>query len=104
MASLAQRRVGSSRCCMRLPGQGPVRAVTRVKGDPMSEFITQHTFWTAVAAYWVFSAAVGALPAPVAGSKFVYRWMYRFLHTLAGNVAIVLGGRIPGAKALIAAL
>jgi hypothetical protein len=66
----------------------------------MFEFLLQHQFWVAVGAYWVFSAAVSAMPEPVSGSGAGYRWLYRFLHTTAGNITTVLGNRMPGLKVL----
>ena len=35
----------------------------------MFEFVKQDQFWIAVVAYWVFSAAVSALPEPASNSK-----------------------------------
>jgi hypothetical protein len=80
----------------------------------MFEFLLQHQFWAAVGAYWIFSAAVSAMPEPVSGSGAGYRWLYRFLHTTAGNIttalstaarcracASPLGNRIPGLKIVI---
>jgi hypothetical protein len=68
----------------------------------MFEFILQHQFWAAVGAYWVFSAAVSALPKPD-GSAF-YLWLYQFAHTVAGNITTVFGGKIPGLKTLAASM
>src|SRR5436309_7158628 len=66
----------------------------------MFEFVTQHQFWIAVVAYWVFSAAISSLPEPSPNGSLRYLWLYRFLHTIAGNVTTAFGGRIPGLKAL----
>ena len=35
----------------------------------MFEFLVQHQFWAAVAAYWIFSAAVSAMPEPGASGS-----------------------------------
>jgi hypothetical protein len=67
----------------------------------MIEFLMQHQFWAAVAMYWIFSAAVSAMPEPGAGGNPGYLWLYRFLHTTAGNISTALGGKIPGLKPLI---
>jgi hypothetical protein len=67
----------------------------------MFEFFLQHQFWVAVGAYWTFSAAVSAMPEPLSGSGAGYRWLYRFLHTTAGNITTALGSRIPGLKILV---
>jgi len=74
----------------------------------MFEFLMQHPFWAAVGVYWMFSAAVSALHEPDPNSSPAYLWLYRFLHTTAGNIATALltaaryracaspGTRIPG--------
>src|SRR5580704_18900166 len=62
----------------------------------MFEFLMQHEFWAAVGAYWTFSAAVSSMPAPSVTNGAGYLWVYRFLHTLAGNITTVFGSRIPG--------
>lgn len=48
-----------------------------------------------VAAYWVFSAAVGAMPPPTPASSTLYLWLHGFLHILAGNIAQVISSRFP---------
>lgn len=53
-------------------------------------------FWGAVAVYWVFSAAVGSLEAPTEKSSGFYRWAFKFLNTLAANVARAFSSKIPG--------
>ena len=63
----------------------------------MFTWITQHEFWVAVALYWIFSAAVSSMPAPASNNSAGYSWIYRFLHTVAGNVTTAFGSRIPGA-------
>jgi hypothetical protein len=63
----------------------------------MIQFILQHQFWAAVAVYWIFSAAVSSMPEPAGGGA-GYLWLYRFLHTMAGNITTVIGSRIPGFK------
>jgi hypothetical protein len=67
----------------------------------MIEFVVQHQFWAAVAVYWIFSAAVSAMPEPGTGTNPAYLWLFRFLHTTAGNITTVFGSRIPGLKAVV---
>jgi hypothetical protein len=67
----------------------------------MIEFLIQHRFWAAVGIYWVFSAAVSAMPEPGANGRAGYVWLFRFLHTTAGNITTAFGGKIPGLKPLI---
>jgi hypothetical protein len=66
----------------------------------MFDFVIQHQFWAAVVAYWIFSAAVSAMPEPDAGAGSGYRWLYCFLHTTAGNITTAFGSRIPGLRLL----
>jgi len=54
----------------------------------------------AVALYWAFSAAVSALPDPASGNSPGYQWLFRFLHTLAGNITTALNGKAGNLKAL----
>jgi hypothetical protein len=67
----------------------------------MIDFLLQHQFWVAVGIYWIFSAAVSAMPEPAPAGTSGYLWLYRFLHTTAGNITTALGNRIPGVKALL---
>src|SRR5438067_13455754 len=68
----------------------------------MIEFFIQHQFWAAVAIYWIFSAAVSAMPEPPnTNSSPGYLWLYRFVHTIAGNLTTAFGSRIPGLKSLV---
>lgn len=66
----------------------------------MIEFLIQHQFWAAVAIYWIFSAAVSAMPEPATNGSPGYLWLYRFIHTIAGNITTAFAGRIPGLKIL----
>src|SRR5207249_11267039 len=64
----------------------------------MFELLTEHQFWTAVAIYWIFSAAVSSMPDPAGNGSSGYLWLYRFLHTIAGNITTAFGSKIPGLK------
>ena len=66
----------------------------------MIEFLIQHQFGTAVVLYWIFSAAVSSLPDPAPGGGPGYLWLYRFSHTIAGNLTTAFSGRIPGLKGI----
>ena len=57
----------------------------------MIEFVLQHQFWTAVAVYWGFSAAVWTMSEPNVRGR-------RLLHATAGNISTDLGCRIQGFK------
>lgn len=62
------------------------------------ESITLAQFWALVVAYWLFSAAVGALEAPTEKNGPFYRWAFKFLNTLAGNISRAFSSKIPGAN------
>jgi len=64
----------------------------------MCNFIVHHRFWIAVTVYWIYSAAVSSLPAPAGNGSPLYQWLYRFSHTIAGNLTTAFGRRIPGAN------
>lgn len=53
-------------------------------------------FWFLVGCYWVFSAAVGALPMPKENDKPLYQWFFQFANSLAGNLSRAVAGKIPG--------
>src|SRR5690242_13615983 len=67
----------------------------------MINFLSQHQFWVAVVLYWIFSAAISGMPEPDANASPGYLWLYRFLHTTAGNITTAFGARIPGLKSLL---
>lgn len=62
----------------------------------MWEFIVQHQSISVIALYWAFSAAVSSMPDPEATSSKGYLWLFRFLHSVAGNLSTVVGSKIPG--------
>ena len=64
--------------------------------NSMCEFIARHQLWIAAAVYWIYSAAVSSLPEPAKDGSPLYQWLYRFSHTIAGNLTTALSGRIPG--------
>src|SRR4051794_34934359 len=101
---MAERRLGR--------GGNHLDLETTELGGSMFEFLTQHQFWSAVVLYWIYSAAVSAMPepalsrtcasqpAPAANANPGYAWLYRFLHTIAGNLTTAFAGKIPGLKTL----
>ena len=67
----------------------------------MIPFLIQHQFWAAVVLYWLFSAAVSAMPEATPEDSAAYLWLFRFLHSVAGNITTVFGSRMPGLKTLV---
>jgi hypothetical protein len=70
----------------------------------MIQFLTQHQFGFAVAIYWIFSAAVSAMPEPKPGDPGGYVWLYRFVHTIAGNLTTAFGNRFPASASKVLSL
>ncbi len=62
----------------------------------MFNLIQDPHFWLLVGLYWIFNAAVGSLATPGDDSSPGYRFAYKFLHTLAGNVTSAFGSKMPG--------
>ena len=53
--------------------------------------------WKILICYYVFSAIVGALPTPEAGSNKFYIFIFRFAHILGGNLnRAALTLKVPG--------
>lgn len=62
-------------------------------------FLQNPVLWKVLLVYWIFSAAVGAMPMPHDKSSGFYRWFFAFVHSLAGNLnraAVAL--KAPGAQ------
>lgn len=65
----------------------------------MMEIISNPLVWKVLIGYWIFSAAVGALPTPTEKSPTWYVFAFRFAHALGGNLnraAIAL--KVPGSE------
>ena len=62
----------------------------------MLSVIGDHNFWLIVGAYWIFLAAVGAMPEPTSADTKTYHFGYKFLHTIAGNITTAFGSKVPG--------
>lgn len=58
-------------------------------------YIGAHPTAFALGSFWVFSAAVSALPMPQDNSSPFYKWVFAFGHTLAGSVARVIAMKYP---------
>ena len=62
----------------------------------IAQFIAAHLFWTGVIAFWVFSAAVSAMPQPASSSSNFYNWLFGFLTLVRADFAGAFGSKIPG--------
>ena len=54
-----------------------------------------HPVVAGIAVFYIFSNLVGLLPKPNEKTGRVYRAVYRFLHTLAGNLRHALSAKFP---------
>jgi hypothetical protein len=61
----------------------------------MFDIINQHPALCGVVGYWIFSAIVGGMPEPSATAPVGYKWLYRSLHILAGNLSAVMAAKYP---------
>lgn len=61
----------------------------------MPSILLQHPAIFAVAAYWIFSALVGGMPAPTTSNSSSYTWLYNSLHILAGNLSAAVSAKYP---------
>ena len=57
--------------------------------------IQAHSVGFTLAAYWLFSAAVGAMPAPTDKQGAFYHWAFGFLNTLAGSISRAVTNKFP---------
>ena len=59
--------------------------------------LLQHPAVIAIGAFWVFSAFVGGMPDQDESSSLTYKWLYRSLHILSGDLKNAVASRFPGA-------
>lgn len=64
----------------------------------MESFFSSNTLYTLIA-YWIFNAAVQALPKPGENASPYYVFLFNFAHLLSANVGL-LGARKNGAAKL----
>lgn len=69
----------------------------------IAEFLANPLVWKIILGYWTFSAIVGALETPDTRSSKLYRFAFRFLHGMSGNlnraaVALKVPGEIANAS------
>jgi hypothetical protein len=59
----------------------------------LEQFLADHTIWDTIVLFWIFSAAVNAMPVPKDTSSDGYRWVYTFLTALLGHVSDAMNQR-----------
>ncbi len=60
------------------------------------QLYTNHPTVAPLVSYMLFSAAVGAMPAPLSGSGLFYIWLFKFLNTFASNFARAFSSKLGG--------
>jgi hypothetical protein len=54
--------------------------------NSLVELLSNPLFWKLLLSYWAFCSAVGALPDLKSTSPGWYSFLYRFMHSFAGNL------------------
>jgi hypothetical protein len=52
----------------------------------MPSIISAHPTISVLVAYYILSAAIGAMPAPTATSSTFYQFLFKFANTIGGNL------------------
>lgn len=63
--------------------------------DSLIAFITAHQYIAGIASLWLFCAAVDSMIEPDGASGKFYRWLYPFLHKIAGNLSVKFSDKLP---------
>jgi len=66
-------------------------------------FLVAHQTISILVAYYILSAAIGALPAPTAESHMFYAWLFKFANTLGGNLTRAFASKIEASPNFIPA-
>ena len=57
-------------------------------------FLVEHSTISSLVAYYIAISFVGSLPAPQAKSTMFYQFVFKFVNTLAGNLARAYSSRV----------
>jgi hypothetical protein len=52
----------------------------------LANLISNHQTLSVLVAYYILSAAIGAMPAPTATSSTFYQFLFKFSNTIGGNI------------------
>jgi hypothetical protein len=63
--------------------------------NSFTELIQAHPTISALLAYYIASAFVGSLPAPDVSSSMFYRFVFKFMNTLAANLTRAYSSKLP---------
>jgi hypothetical protein len=61
----------------------------------MTHFLVAHQVGATLVIYYIFSAAVSAMPMPDSTSGKFYQWIFGMLHTLSGDITKAFASRLP---------
>jgi hypothetical protein len=68
------------------------------------DFVMEHQTIASLVAYYIAISFVGSLPAPRANSSMFYQFVFKFVNTLAGNLARAYSTRIEGSPNFVDAV
>jgi hypothetical protein len=52
----------------------------------LMDLLANPLVWKVLLFYWIFSAAVGSMPTPSTNTNGFYIFLFRFAHSLSGNL------------------
>jgi len=67
-------------------------------------FITVHSTISSLVSYYIAISFVGSLPAPQATSSMFYQFVFKFVNTLAGNLARAYSSKVESSPNFAAAV
>jgi hypothetical protein len=68
------------------------------------DFIVSHSTISSLVAYYIAISFVGSLPAPQASSSMFYQFVFKFVNTLAGNLARAYSSKVESSPNFTAAV
>ena len=67
-------------------------------------FLTEHSTISSLVAYYIAISFVGSLPAPTVNSSMFYQFVFKFVNTLAGNLARAYSSKVESSPNFVAAM
>lgn len=68
------------------------------------DFLMAHPTSSALVGYYIAISFVGSLPAPTVNSSMFYQFVFKFVNTLAGNLARAYSTKVEGSPNFVAAV
>jgi hypothetical protein len=67
-------------------------------------FLMEHPTSSALVGYYIAISFVGSLPAPTANSSMFYQFVFKFVNTLAGNLARAYSSKVESSPNFVSAM